>query len=370
MHYGGPGMNAYRLYSKAKPGTFEITLVHGNPDHSRYDLFERQVMVRALRGSSWDQVQFIRAARRWVAEHARECDVFHGLQGFDLTVLPAFEAQRRGLPSVVKLAAHQSDLADKPGWRRWLGRPRQRRSLIRDLSAVIAISTAIRDELRSYGIPDSKIALIPNGVDTDQFHPAAAPSDKPRLRGELGWADRPTVLFVGGINTRKRPHLLVEALGLLHQRGVEAQVVLAGPLERQAYADEIRRRTQDLRIDDMVIWQGFTSDPAPLYRAADIFALPSANEGMPNALLEAMASGLPSVVTPISGSLDLVTEGVSGCVISPAAAPIADALATYLERPAAAIAHGQAGRDRISREYGHHAVLAQHLALFRQIIHG
>jgi glycosyltransferase involved in cell wall biosynthesis len=373
LHYGGPGMTAYRLYRHATPNLCSVTLVHGNPSHGQYaDAWTQQVYLTHVVQSvdaPWRQARFVRLGRRWIAHNARNYDVFHGLQGFDLTLQPALEAQKLGLPAVVKIAAHRSDLADKSGWRRWLGQARRRRRTIGRLSAVIAISTAIRDELLECGVPEAKIAMIPNGVDTDQFRPVADESERRRTRAELGWPDRPTILFVGSIIPRKRPHLLVEALAELRRRGVEAQVVLAGPAHEPDYTAQIRQVASDGGLEPLVLWHGFTADPAPLYRAADLFALPSANEGLPNALLEAMASGLPCLATDISGSRDLVTDGVTGRIIAPDPSPLADAIAQYLVYSRDAAAHGQAARQLAHDRYSTAAILDQHEALFRRIMH-
>src|SRR5262249_52852990 len=158
--------------------------------------------------------------------HAEQFDIFHGLAAFQTTVEPAYAAQRLGLPSVVFVANHGVEFADKPGLKAILGLPRRRRAMAKQISGLIAMSQAIYDELRSYDIPESKIARIPMGVDTTRFRPSVDAVERQALRGQFGWPDRPTLIFVGGITERKRPHLLVEAIGLLHKRGLECQLAI------------------------------------------------------------------------------------------------------------------------------------------------
>ncbi|MEX0776991.1 MAG: glycosyltransferase family 4 protein [Phycisphaeraceae bacterium] len=370
LHYGGPGMTAYRLYAAAGPDRFRLVLAHGHPSQEQYPLFAQQHLIAKSSMGALDQLRFVMVARRWVARHAGEFDVFHGLQGFAMTVEPALVAEKRDLPAVIKLAAHRSDLADKPGWRSRLGFSRRRRQKVQRLSAIIAISRAIVDELREYGIPESKIAWIPNGVDIEQFRPVADAAERRALREQLGWRDLPTLLFAGGINRRKSPHLLVEAIGLLKQRGLECQLVLAGPENDPPYTAQINDIRRNMGIDALVHWQGFTTDMAPLYRAADVFALPSLNEGMPNALMEAMASGLPSIATPISGTTDLIDDDVHGRLVPRDAALIADALAAYVSDPQVAARHGQASRQKVVDRFSTAAVLDAHERLFRRIMAG
>src|SRR5690606_6966968 len=101
------------------------------------------------------------------------------------------------------------------------------------------------------------------------------------------------------------------------------------------------------------------------YRGADIFCLPSVYEGMSNALLEAMASGLPCIVTPVSGSIDLVRSGAG--TLGRTASEIAAAAATYLNDSTVATEHGAAARNIVQNEYSHTAVARRHYDLFREI---
>lgn len=376
LHYGGPGMTAYRLYSKGSPDRFELTLAHGNERHESYDLFQTQNLISPFVSAQRTQfsiassIRFIQAGRQWVREHAQEFDVFHGLQGFDLTVLPALEAQRNGLPAVVKLAAHQSDLAVKSGWRSILRRPQKRRKIIAKLAGAIAISNDIRDELLSYGIPDQKIAQIPNGVDTEQFFPAADDSQRIAIRERLGLPNQPTIVFSGTLVRRKQPHLLIEALIALIRKGIDAQLVMVGPETDPQYVGQMKQQVRTAEIERHVIWAGFTRDVAPFYRAADIFALPSKNEGMPNALLEAMASGLPCVATDISGSRDLVNDGQTGLLVQPTAVSLTNALDQLLNGGEASRTLGRNAMTMISNKFSSQVVLNQHEQLFRDILSG
>jgi glycosyltransferase involved in cell wall biosynthesis len=181
----------------------------------------------------------------------------------------------------------------------------------------------------------------------------------------------PTLLFVANITKRKRPILLIEALGLLRRQGIHCQLVLAGPVGRHnGYADMMRERARQCGIEEQVIWHGYTPDIAPLYRAADCFALPSEAEGMPNSLLEAMASGLPCVVTKASGVADLVTDHRDGLIVAPDAAAIAEAVSYFLEDESASEAYGAAAKQRMVQSFSADSVLRAHLKLFDAVLHG
>jgi glycosyltransferase involved in cell wall biosynthesis len=234
----------------------------------------------------------------------------------------------------------------------------------------VAISDAIFEELIGYGVPERRIARIPNGVDTDRFHPATDAADLKAARAELGWPDIPTIIFAGAITPRKRPHLLVEALAALRPSGIDAQLVLAGPVKDHVYGDQIRKIAAERKLSHRVIWTGFVPDLAPLYRAADFFALLSSNEGMPNALLEAMASGLPSVVTAIPGASDLVRNGEEAITVEPSISCVADALEQYIRSLALSRQHGLAARMRAVEKYSARRVLERHIRLYQRVIAG
>lgn len=370
LHYGGPGTNAFRLYRSAAPGRFDVTLAHGWPDQQPYDLFKAQHQVGTFSQSTLGQLRFVRDARRWMADHASEFDVFHGLQGFQATVSPALVAKRRGLPAVIKLAAHLTDLADKPQLRHRLLRViHRRRRLVRRLDAIIAISRDIQQEMRSYGIPASQVVLIPNGVDADRFTPAT-PEERIAERDRLGWHQHPTLLYVGGLTDRKRPALMVKVLAELIRRGHDAQLIFAGPDSDPACAVTVRRLVDELNVSDRTRFLGHTEDVAAVYRASDVYALMSSNEGMPNALLEAMSSGLACIATNISGSRDLIEDDRNGRICEPELAPTTEAVAAYFDDPTLAAAHGAAARATVEQHYSTQHVLDQHERLFRLLMSG
>lgn len=369
-HYDGPSSFAYRLYGCAAPGRFKVTLAHGNANQVQDRLFEGVHLIHPLRPTALGMARYVRTAKAWVARHAAGFDVFHGLTGYEIVMGPAYEAQRRGLPAVVFIANHRNDLGDKPGLKRLLGLPRRRRAKAAKLSALIAMSQAIHEELLSYGVCERRIARIPMGVDTNRFRPVASEAERRAVRQQLGWPDRPTVVFVGAIGRRKQPHLLIEALGMLRQRDVECQLALVGPEQEPAYCAQMRVRAKELDIERQVIWFGFTKDIGPPFRAADCFALISSGEGMPAALVEAMASGLPSIVTAVSGTTDLISDGEDGRLVGPSASDVADAIATYLRDPAVTALHGGRARAKIVRGYSTTVVLDAYERLFRRIMAG
>jgi glycosyltransferase involved in cell wall biosynthesis len=157
----------------------------------------------------------------------------------------------------------------------------------------------------------------------------------------------------------------VQAARLLRQQGVQARFVVAG--ER----DPGNRSSVDLQTlaawkqEGIVEFWGFQEDMHAVLAQASIACLPSYREGLPKALLEAMACGLPCVTTDVEGCREAVRDGDNGLLVPAAdAAALAAALQRLLEDPALRAAMGRRGRERIETEFASALVMEQTLALY------
>jgi glycosyltransferase involved in cell wall biosynthesis len=357
------------MYSLASPDDVQVTLVHQNPQQPRVDLFQAQHELRGGNGLL-ATVRFLRQSQRWLRQHAADYDVLHGLSGYHLTMQPAFQAHQLGLPAVVFMTSHGVELVDKPGLRGMLGWPRKRRQMAKHIEGLVAMSTAVYDELLSFGIDQRRIARIPMGVNTNRFRPVASPQARTELRQSLGLLDCPTLLFVGAIIRRKRPHLLVQSLADVRRQGHECQLVLVGPSSEPEYHDEIKQLINDLGIQEYVRHVNFTEQVELYHQAADLFALPSRIEGMPAAMVEAMACGLACLGTAISGISDLIESGTNGFLVEPTVESISEAWANYLKHPPLMAEHGAKSRERVMVSYDATSVLNAYLKLFRCVTSG
>lgn len=192
-----------------------------------------------------------------------------------------------------------------------------------------------------------RFVVVRCGVDTERFAPAMN-GDRPPPRAA---GDPLRVLSVGRLVPDKGQGVLVEAVGLLRDRGVAIDLTLVGD---GADRPGLEAQTQRLSLESRVRFAGSVGQDRILeyYRAADVFCLPSFAEGIPVVLMEALACGIPVVTTHITGVFELVRDGESGLLVAPGRA---DALAEALERLAADVERGrqmgQAGRARVSDEF-------------------
>ncbi len=242
--------------------------------------------------------------------------------------------------------------------------------------AFIAVSPQLRQRCMSAGL--SPIQWIPNGVDLARFRPSD-PSERPALRAALGLpADLPLVLVVSIFSPRKQPGLLLEAWRAMSQAGHRVALAFVGgigprcheidpTLARQLRA-EVARLDPDTRA--RVHFIDATPRIEDYYRAADVFALPSMSEGLPNALLEAMASGLPCVASRLPGVTDAVIEhGANGLLHAPDdAVELAALLQRILQHPDDAARLGRAARATIEQRFAMPQVAAHYLDLYDRLM--
>jgi glycosyltransferase involved in cell wall biosynthesis len=299
---------------------------------------------------------------RLAARHVDRCDAFHFVSSIGLR--SARKAKRLGALVVCDERAEHPDVQLRvlPEEYERLGIPYQPHvnvwaDVVRaeyELADYLVVGSDYSKETYvDAGWASERVFVIPYGFEPELF----APSRAPRARGEL------VVLFCGQLTPRKGVHHLVEAF-----RGLElpsVRLVLVGP------ADPLLRRhveawAADERIE--VVGEVPKIELPRYYEAADVFALPSVADAQPLTCLEAMASGLPAVVTTAMGSREIVRDGVEGFVVAPSdPEALAEALARLdtdrelLEMMSAAAVHRAA-------EYTWNAYRARFRALYDTLL--
>jgi UDP-glucose:(heptosyl)LPS alpha-1,3-glucosyltransferase len=182
------------------------------------------------------------------------------------------------------------------------------------LRAVVCNSRMVRDEIqRAFRIPLDKLHVIYNGVDLAHFHPRQREALRGAARAELGCQPRETLfLIVGSGFSRKGLHAAIDALAACRNPALWLLVVgKDGELARSA------ARARAAGLADRVRFLGARDDVRPLYAAADCFILPSRYDPFPNTALEAMAMGLPAIVSSRCGAAEIIEQGANGWVCEP-----------------------------------------------------
>jgi glycosyltransferase involved in cell wall biosynthesis len=258
----------------------------------------------------------LRAAGLFKKFRPQVCLAFFGIPGGPV----AWMVKRSlGVPYVVLLRGGDipGAMPEQMAWLQKASRPLIRR-IWSSAALVVANSGGKRDLALAtgWGIP---VEVLPNGIDAQFYNPGAGCRDGQDLE----------ILFVGRLSAVKGLDYLLLALGRVGQARPDLAwcLKLVGGGPRQT---ALREQARALGIESRLEFLGWldSGQVAELYRRSGIFVLPSLDEGMPNALLEAMASGLPCLATRVPGSEELIQDGHNGFLVPPADAA---ALASRLE---------------------------------------
>ena len=237
------------------------------------------------------------------------------------------------------------------------------RAALRRHDAVIAVSPPLLQLLTGrVGVPRERVHYLPNAYDAS----SAAALGRREARAALGLPpDERVVCWVGRLSPEKGGDVLVDAVAQLADVPFVVSVVGGGPeraaLERRAAAHGVAHRFR---------WHGTVQGAARLYPAFDAFVLSSRSEGMPIALFEAMAAGVPVVASAVGGVPDVVTPAEALLVAPDQPAALAAAIRLTLDEPREAAARAAAARARLATEFAPGPWLARHEALYRTLAAG
>lgn len=226
------------------------------------------------------------------------------------------------------------------------------RIIWRDASAVVANSKGLRDLAQKF---DSRfeISVIPNGANVKTFN-----------RENREWTPA-RLLSVGRLVHQKGFDLAMHALAGLQDVQWQWKIVGDGPLMHM-----LKSLADELGILDRITFTGWQSQEQLMghYERANLFVFPSRHEGMPNAVLEAMATGLPVIASHIAGNEELVVDGVTGLLVPPEnIAPLRDALQRTISDPSLRERMGKASRQRVEESYTWDNTTRQYALLLEQV---
>ena len=177
----------------------------------------------------------------------------------------------------------------------------------------IAVSNAVRENvIRRLSLPPALIRTLHNGVDLERFHSVSA-VERHAIRTQMGWsAGTRIILMAARLVPQKNHAFVLRQLPEIFRDAPRARCIFAGAGPEQANLESL---AASLGLADRVTFLGSRDDIPRLLSAADIFILPSLKEGFSNAILEAMACGLPVVASDVGGAREIIERGVNGYVI-------------------------------------------------------
>lgn len=242
-----------------------------------------------------------------------------------------------------------------------------RNTLLLRARGFLGISEAIGDEYRECGVPEEKIAVINNGTDTGLFRPVDRDT-RQNLRKELGLPDGWLAAYTGKLNQGKGLDFLVEVWNDFAPRHPEAHLVLVGSGSGNFLSQEeaLRAYVKEHNLTDRVTFTGYVQNVHAYLQAADLFVFPSENESLSNALIEALACGVPCLASNIGGIPDTVRDDFNGRLLpTRSRADWVEALECAWNDPDRVARWSAQGRERIMARNSMESVATRHMAFIQ-----
>jgi glycosyltransferase involved in cell wall biosynthesis len=292
------------------------------------------------------------ALRGWLAGQGWAFDVINTHSSTDSWLAAVACALRAGAPPIVR-TRHVSTAVNNGIGTRWL--------YLRATRHIVTTGEALRQQLhRDNGFPLERMTSVRTGIDLAHYRPL----DQAECRRRLGLEDGPTVGIVATLRDWKGHDILFEAWPAIRREvpGVRLVIVGDGP-----YRDRLDAMVERLGIGDSLRFVGHQENVTEWLNALDVFTLPSwGDEGVPQAIMQAMACGKAVVSTPVGAITEAVVADRTGLIVPPRDAPaLANAIIRVMRDEAVRTSLGQAGLQRARDQFGIDAMLDRMEAVFR-----
>lgn len=242
------------------------------------------------------------------------------------------------------------------------------RLLNRKRNRVVLVSRLLKHEVAAQGrLGDEIMRVVPNGIDLSVFRPSPDSS----FRREIGMpADGILIGALGNVRAPKDYGNLLEAAAVLRSLSPAYRIAIVGDTdgEPSLYRELLKKRA-DLKLEDVVLFCGFQSDIPHLLNNLDVYVMSSEREGLPLAMLQAMATGIPVVATRCGGPQELVSDGVNGLLVDThAPVDLANAVHALVGDPVRATEMGAAGRRMVEEHYALERMIDGYERIYRETL--
>ena len=233
------------------------------------------------------------------------------------------------------------------------------RVVLRRFARVVAVSDDVRRQLLAAGVREERIRMVRNGIDLRPFENVA-----PALRVEMAAGDTPIVGLIGRLAQSKGVDLYLEAAARVLSSGAKALFIVVGEGPDHA---TLERKIDELKLCGQATMLGRRDDMPAVYASLNIMVSASRQEGLPMAILEGMASGLPLVATAVGEVPTVVEDGRTGLLVpSEDVDALAAAIGQLLHDPAERARMGTAARQRIREEYSANRMAEDYLRVYNE----
>lgn len=366
--YSGSALQAITLAKKLRNKGVDVEFLTVNHDAlSEIDTVENFKVFRIKEGNGkFGEILLWRNMRDLLIKKKAEFDIIHSHGAYLRNSFVGPLSKMIGKKSLIKVSLADNDLhgigTGKSGW--------LHKRFISMVDRYVSISREITSELNRYGFSKEKIREIPNGVDGERFYPVSS-EEKAVLRKKTGLPENGLMLlYVGVVDERKNVKWLIEVWDKINH-DYPGFVVVVGPVSREDRDMSLYKRLKDYEntLKGKLFFIRYADRIEDFYRMADIFVLPSMNEGMPNVILEAMSTGLPCLANRVSGVEDII-NGENGQLFD---VNIPDTFVNNLLRlkdKSERIKIGEKARNEIIEKFSLDSIADQYIALYKEVLKG
>jgi glycosyltransferase involved in cell wall biosynthesis len=364
--YSGAAVQAINLSKKLRERGLHISFLtvnhDGLPEEETLEGFK--VFRLTEGGGKHGELVLWRNMWNFLKEFRSSFDIIHSHgANFRNSVIGPFSKMLKK-KSLVKISLAHNDLYGlgngKSGW--------LHKRFIFLIDRYVSMSNKITREMNAYGLNKDKIREIPNGVDCDRFSPQTY-LDREKTRAAFGFPEKDLMLlYAGVVDERKNVKGLVQIWNTV-SRNYRAFLVVVGPVSRedknQRLYDELKKYERELSGKLFFVEQ--TDNIGLFYNMADIFVLPSINEGLPNVMLEAMASGLPCLANKVSGTEDVINSDNGILFNISESASFLNGL-KRLGEPSTRVAIGKKARETAVKHFSLESIADRYMDLYIEML--
>jgi glycosyltransferase involved in cell wall biosynthesis len=339
-----------RMGHEASVGIIENTHCPPNDVASQFETRGLKVLSIPCRGRA--DRKTVRAIREILL--SKDIGLLH-THGYKADIYGYLAARKLGMPIV---ATRHSQLAKRNGPAVWAYELLDVQFL-RRFGWVVAVSHSIEEETRRIGIAPEKVSTIANGIDLLPFELASQERKVPA-------GDRLRVGTVGRLIERKGIDRLLKAARIILNEFPRTHFVIVGD---GPYRESLEQLAKNLDIEGDVSFEGTLTDMASVYANVDIFVLPSMEEGLPIAVLEALASQRAVVATSVGAIPELIIPGQTGILVRPGEVDeLADAVRSFILDPALRRELGKRGANLVRSQYSSERMSQSYFQLYEKLV--
>jgi glycosyltransferase involved in cell wall biosynthesis len=367
-HFSGPSIQAHKINKRILSQNIRIKVITQNEREKSNSIDGIEILripaygLKGLFDTKVGKLIWSIMVCLYLIKDRKKIDVIHVLDSFFTSIFFSITAKIIKKPIVLKNSINGIYSCNS------LYR-RIKFLILRSTSNVISISKKTFDDTIACGFNSNKVFRIPNGVDINVFKKSTE-DEKKALRKKHMISEYSYIgLFTGSIIDRKGIKDIVSAWHLISEIDKNCLLLLVGSTSDKIYLNEIERYIKDNKLSSNIKIMGNRSDIHEFYKLADIYLFASFREGLPNSLMEAMASELPICARGIDGVTDLIDES-SGVIINTGNTfniELSRAIMNFKQNLELSEIHGQNARNKIIEDYSLESVTKKYELMYKTL---